>query len=145
VGFSVSRRTSLSAVEAWERLTDWEAHSGLIPFTVVTPDPDRPPLGVGSRFVARTSMGPLSFDDPMEVTFWDPPAQDRAGVCRIVKRGTVVVGWAVLTVTADPSGAGCTVTWREQADVRRAGPLLRGPNALVGKAVFSRVLTRLLP
>jgi hypothetical protein len=144
VGFSISRRTALSAVEAWERLTDWEAHSDLIPFTVVTLDPDRPQVGVGSRFVARTSMGRLSFDDPMEVTFWEPPTENRPGVCRIVKRGSVVVGWAVLTVTPDPSGAGCTVTWQEQADVRRAGPLLRGPNALVGKAVFSRLLNQLL-
>jgi hypothetical protein len=144
VGFSISRRTSLSAVEAWARLTDWSAHSGLIPFTVVTLDPDLPPVGVGSRFVARTSMGPLSFDDPMEVTFWEPPTQNRAGMCRIVKRGTVVVGWAVLTVEPDPYGGGCTVMWQEQADVRRAGPLLRGPNALVGKAVFSRLLNQLL-
>jgi Polyketide cyclase / dehydrase and lipid transport len=144
VSFAISRRTPLSADETWDRLTDWEAHSGLIPFTVVTRDPDRPRVGVASRFVARTTLGPMSFDDPMEVTFWQPPTEGRPGVCRIVKSGTTVTGWAVLTVTADPAGRGCTVTWREQADVGRAGPLLRGPTALVGKAVFSRLVSRIL-
>jgi hypothetical protein len=144
VSFEITRRTSLSAREAWDRLTDWEAHTKLIPFTTVAMDGSRPPVGVGSMFVARTSMGPVAFDDPMEVTHWQPPEGDQAGICRIVKRGTVVVGWAVLTVTPDVVGDGCTVTWLEQADVKKAGPLLRGPNALVGKAVFSRLLRTLL-
>jgi hypothetical protein len=104
--------------------------------------------GVGSRFVAHTSFGPVGFDDPMEVTFWQPPAGDSpgdaAGVCRIVKRGRVVVGWAVLTVTPGPEAGSTTVSWVEQADVRLGGPLLRGPNTWLGKAVFTRLLDHLL-
>jgi hypothetical protein len=147
VGFEIARRTPFVAREAWARLTDWEAHSGLIPFTIVTRLPG-PAEGVGSGFVARTSFGRIGFDDPMQVTFWRPPAGDAAGnapgVCRIVKQGRVIVGWAVLTVTPGPGTGESTVSWLERADVRRAGPLLRLPNALVGRAVFSRLLDRLL-
>ena len=144
MGFEIERRTTLSAPEAWERVTDWERHSGLVPFTTVTRLAG-PVTGVGSGFNGRTSIGPVGFDDPMEVTYWQPPEGDRPGVCRIVKRGRVVVGWAVLTVTPHASGRGSTVSWREEADVRLGGPLLRRPNALVGKAVFSRLLDQLLP
>ena len=65
---------------------------------------------VGATFVGRTSIGPLHFDDPMEVTQWRPPIDDEPGVCRIVKRGTVVTGWAVLTVSPDRDGA--TIRWQ---------------------------------
>ena len=54
------------------------------------------------------------------------------------------MGWAVLTVTPGPGSGESTVSWLEQADVRLGGPLLRRPNALVGRAVFSRLLDRLL-
>jgi hypothetical protein len=166
VAFQITRRTPLDAQAAWARLTDWEAHSELIPFTTVTRSPG-PRAGVGSGFVAHTSIGVLGFDDPMEVTFWQPPtgasagdsrqepavgpagdtaggtAGDTVAVCRIVKTGRVVVGWAVLTVTPDPS-RGSTVTWLEEADIRRGGPLLRRLNELVGRYVFGRVLERLV-
>jgi hypothetical protein len=147
VGFEVTRQTSLGAQEAWSRLTDWETHSGLIPFTTVTRAPG-PAQGAGSGFVAHTSFGPVGFDDPMEVTYWEPPGGDSrgdsAGVCRIVKRGRVVVGWAVLTVIPGPEEGTATVSWVEQADVRLGGPLLRRPNAWLGRAVFSRFLDHLL-
>ena len=42
---------------------------------------------VGATFVARTALGPLHFDDPMEVTQWRPPTDDEPGVCTIAKRG----------------------------------------------------------
>ncbi len=141
MGFEISRSTSLSAVQAWDRLTDWERHSAAIPLTSVTRWPGSA-TGVGSGFTGRTSLGPVGFDDPMEVTFWQPPEGDRPGVCRIVKHGRVVVGWAVLVVT--PEGSGSTVTWREEADIRFGGALLRRPNAIVGKAVFSRLVDHLL-
>lgn len=145
VGFEVERHTTLSALDTWDRLTDWERHSSLIPFTAVTRCPG-PPIGVGSRFNARTSLGPVGFDDPMEVTFWRPPSGPDAGVCRLVKRGRVVFGWAVLTVIplAEASDPGSTVSWREQADVRLVGPLLTKPTAVVGKVVFSRLVDHLL-
>jgi hypothetical protein len=141
VGFEVSRRTTLSASQAWARLTDWERHSGLIPMTTVTLV-DGPSRGRDARFTARTTLGPFRFDDPMEVTFWRPPTTTTPGLCRIVKRGRVVVGWAVFTVTA--AGSGAVVTWREEAHFGFAGPFLNWPTALAGRAVFSRLVDQLL-
>lgn len=147
--FEVVRHTSLSANAAWAKLTDWTCHGEFIPFTDVRVT-SQGPRGVGTVFVARTSLGPLAFDDPMEVTYWDPPSDHRAGVCRIVKRGRVVTGWAVLTVTPDNRGlrssanGGVTIRWVEDAHFRAAGPFLNWPNALAGKLVFGRLVTGLL-
>lgn len=87
--FRVERRVPLAPEEAWRRLTDWPAHGRQVPLTrtrVLTPGPN----GAGTRFTARTGVGPLSFDDPMEVVRWEPrrPAgreraawRSRAGWC----------------------------------------------------------------
>ncbi len=139
--FEITRRTPRSAADAWARLTDWEQHTGLIPFTSVTLTPG-PAEGVGSGFNARTAVGPIRFDDAMEVTHWRPPTASEPGVCRIVKRGRTVVGWAVLTVR--PEGSGSVVTWHERANFRLAGPFLNWPNALAGKAVFAKLVDGLL-
>lgn len=147
-GFEVVRQSRLSATQAWERLTDWRRHGDFVPLTTVTVE--SPADGGLERFVARTHLGLLSFDDVMEVTHSTPPSGDhpgdRAGTARIVKRGRVVVGWAVLTVTPTetPTGPGCEVRWHEEAR-------LRGTPALMGLAVdrvvaagFGRLVTGLL-
>nr|MBA2559689.1 SRPBCC family protein [Propionibacteriales bacterium] len=85
---------------------------------------------------------PLRFDDPMDVTLWQPPSGSSAGVCRIVKRGRVVTGWAVLTVT--PTATGCTIQWKEDASIRFTGPLLAWPTRLLAKRVFGRLVDGLL-
>lgn len=156
--FDVVRHTTLGAEAAWARLTDWTRHGGLIPLTDVRVSSEGTE-GVGTVFVARTSIGPLGFDDAMEVTYWQPPTQQQPGICRIVKLGRVVTGWAVLTVTpagldqqsrpaagltppADKRGA--TIRWVEEAQFRAAGPLLNWPNALAGKYVFGRLVDGLL-
>lgn len=140
--FEVVRHCLLEAPAAWDRLTDWTAHGDHIPFTRVAISPEGPTQGVGTTFVARTQLGPIGFDDPMEVTFWQPPADQLPGRCRIVKRGPTITGWAVLTVVA--SGAGSTISWREAAGVRLAGPLLNWPNRVAGKIVFARLVDGLL-
>ncbi|MDQ3485505.1 MAG: SRPBCC family protein [Actinomycetota bacterium] len=137
----VVRRTTLSAGQAWERLTAWERHGEFLPLTKVHVDADRRGE-VGACFVARTSLGRLGFDDPMEVTSWRPPGAATPGLVRIVKRGRVVVGWAVLTVT--PVGPGALVEWTEHARFRAAGPFLDGPTRVVGRRVFGRLVEGLL-
>lgn len=81
---------------------------------------EEPTDGGRERFVARTHLGPLSFDDVMEVTHSTPPGGDalgaEPGVARIVKHGRVVLGWAVLTVT--PNAGGCAISWHEEARLR---------------------------
>jgi hypothetical protein len=145
--FEVRRDSELSASQAWARLTDWRRHGDFIPFTDVlvsgTPDvrASSPGTGVGAVFVARTSLGPLRFDDPMEVTYWRPPG-DGPGVCRLVKTGRVVHGWAVLTVT--PTTSGCSVSWTEDAAVRYTGALLGWPTKIAAGFVFGRLVDKLL-
>lgn len=139
-GFDVVRQTSLSASEAWERVTDWERHGEYVPLTRVTVTRD-PATGHVS-FMARTGFGPIAFDDVMAVTYSHPPTGSDAGVARIVKRGRVVLGWAVLTVS--PTESGCEVRWHEEARLRWT----RGPvAALVNRVVaggFGRLLDGLL-
>lgn len=68
----VERTVPLAPEEVWLRLTDWPAHGRQVPLTrtrVLTAGPN----GAGTRFTARTGIGRLSFDDPMEVVHWEPP------------------------------------------------------------------------
>jgi len=156
--FEVVRHSRLSADAAWVQLTDWPRHGEFIPFTEVRVT-SKGAEGAGTVFVARTSIGPLGFDDPMEVTYWQPPSAQQGGICRIVKLGRVVTGWAVLTVTPDESGSsprqgndggsakrkgGASIRWVEEAQFRAAGPLLNWPNSLAGKYVFGRLVNGLL-
>ncbi|GHB03760.1 MULTISPECIES: SRPBCC family protein [Streptomyces] len=139
--FRIERFTSLPAAESWRRVTDWDRHGGTVPFTSVTV-PTGPPTRTGTLFVARTGLGPLGFDDPMEVVRWTPPAAGRAGLCELEKRGSVVRGRASIDVR--PTGTGSHVIWVEELRVRllpRWGdPLL----ATAGRRVFGRVLDTLL-
>ncbi|MFJ8170273.1 MULTISPECIES: SRPBCC family protein [unclassified Streptomyces] len=139
--FRIERFTPLPAAEAWRRVTDWERHGGSIPFTSVTV-PGGLPTRTGTVFVARTGLGPLGFDDPMEVVRWTPPAAGRAGLCRLEKRGAVVRGRASIDVC--PTGSGSHVIWVEELRVRLlprwADPLL----ATAGRRVFARELGTLL-
>ncbi|MFE9405601.1 SRPBCC family protein [Streptomyces sp. NPDC006530] len=139
--FRIDRRTELTPAEAWRRLTDWERHGEGVPFTriaVRTP----PPAGPGTVFVARTGLGRIAFDDPMEITRWRPPAEGRPGVCRLEKRGRVITGWAEIEVAA--AGPGALVSWREELRVRGLPRALDPLTATAGRFVFGRALTVLL-
>lgn len=116
-----------SAPDAFARVTDWERHR--VPFTEVTVTP------IG--FTARTAVGPLGFDDPMEVTRWDPPHR-----VELHKLGRIVRGSA--TITVEPHDAGSVVTWDEDVSVIGV-PRLFDPvvGRLLGLMV-SRVLRGLL-
>ncbi len=69
----------MEPAEVFARLTDWERHGEAVPLTRIR--------RTESGFVARTGVGPLGFDDVMDVVAWDPPRS-----CRIEKRGRVVKG-----------------------------------------------------
>ncbi len=126
--------------DVWERLVDWPAHGRWIPFTqvrVLTARPD----GVGARFVGRTALGPLGFDDPMEITEWIAPAGGRPGRCAVRKLGRVVRGTAAFDVAAvGPDRA--LVVWEEDVQVppvpltRLFSPLI----AVAGRLAFTASL-----
>jgi hypothetical protein len=139
--FVVTCDSPLSPEAAWKRVTDWPRHGEHVPLTAVsitTP----PPTGVGTVFNGRTSIGRFGFDDPMEIVEWQPPSDGGPGHCRIEKRGTVMLGWAELTV--EPLGTGSRSTWREQATAAKAPKFADGVSALSGRVLFGRVLRKLL-
>lgn len=127
--FRIHRRTPLPAAEAWHRLTDWPRHAAHVPLTTITVTP--------SGFVARTGIGRLAFDDPMEIVSWAPPTH-----CRLEKRGTFVTGWAEIDVRA--SGNGSEVTWTEDLRLRLLPSFLDRPTAWAGRRMFGRAVRGLL-
>lgn len=154
--FRITLRSALSSTEAWNRLTDWERHADLVPFTSirVTGGSDE---GSRAGFTARTGLGRIGFDDPMEVTCWQPPHAERPGLCRLEKRGTVVTGWAEIevrpwmqdsalqgSVAQDSALQGSVVQWREDLRVAALPRVLDAPTAWCGRLLFGRVMRRLL-
>ncbi|MGX1915168.1 SRPBCC family protein [Streptomyces phaeochromogenes] len=142
VQFCVRRDSGLGAGEAWRRLTMWERHGDVVPLTRITLVP-RAGGGVGTVFVARSGVGALAFDDPMEVAVWRPPAEGRAGFCRLVKRGSFVTGWAEIEVRSGVGG-GSRVVWREELRVRGVPRVLDSLVGWVARWVFGRAVDRLL-
>ncbi|MER5888152.1 SRPBCC family protein [Streptomyces sp. NPDC001941] len=139
--FRIARTVPLTPEEAWRRVTDWPAHGALVPLTRTTVLPG-PGGGVGTRFSARTGLGPLAFEDPMEVTVWEPPAAGRPGRCRLVKYGRLVRGWALIEVYG--SGGGARVEWLEDLRVRGLPRAFDPVLERAGRRVFGRALDALL-
>ena len=129
-----------SPAVTWAALVDWPSHGRWVPLTrvrVVTASG----AGVGARFVGRSGIGRLGFDDPMEVVEWRPPTSEVSGWCAVVKHGRVVLGTARFEVSALPEGRS-RVVWAEDVEVapvrltRPFGGLL----ALAGRVAFTRTL-----
>lgn len=140
--FLLERVSPASADESWRRLTEWPRHAEVVPLTrvtVVTP----PPTREGTLFVARSGVGPVGFDDPMEVVAWRPPRDGGAGRCRLVKHGTFVTGWAEIEVRPT-AGGGSRVVWREDLSVRWLPGFCDGPLAWAGRWMFGRAMDALL-
>ncbi|CAL9396203.1 SRPBCC family protein [Streptomyces sp. Tu 3180] len=140
--FLVQRTAPLPLDEAWRRVTAWPRHGEAVPLTRVTVTTP-PPTGEGTMVVARSGLGPFSFDDPMEVTVWRPPRDGSPGLCRLEKRGRVVTGWAELEVRPGPGGR-ARVLWREEIRVRAVSTLFDGVVGRASRHVFGRALNRLL-
>lgn len=110
----IVREVPHSVEESWGRITDWPRHGDFVPLTMVR--------ATSRGIVGRTSIGPLGFDDTMDIARWDPPRH-----CRLEKTGRIVRGWAEIDV--EPSGTGSKVTWTEDVSVagvpRFADPVQR--------------------
>ncbi|WP_189864820.1 SRPBCC family protein [Streptomyces poonensis] len=141
--FALARVAPLSVDEAWRRLTDWERHADVVPLTritVLTP----PPTRAGTAFVGRTGVGPLAFDDPMEVVTWRPPTEDgTTALVRLDKRGRLITGWAQIEVHARGTGAS-QVVWREELSVRFLPPMFDRLLKWAGRWMFGRAVDGLL-
>ncbi|MEU5162757.1 SRPBCC family protein [Streptomyces sp. NPDC020875] len=139
--FRLERAVAAPPSEVWRRVTDWRAHAALVPLTSMVSAVPGPP-GPGTVFVMRTGIGRVGFDDPMEIVEWSPPGPSGPGRCELVKRGRVILGWAVIEVRA--AGSGSVVVWTEEARVRGVPRRLAAWEARVGRAVFGRALDALL-
>jgi hypothetical protein len=115
----------------FDALTDWTGqHEWMTGTSVrVTRGDGR---SVGSRILGRTAMGPIGFDDPMEITGWERPRR-----VQVHHLGRVVKGDGVFEVEALPDGSS-RFHWVEWIDV----PL--GTLGLVGFTVGRPVLARVI-
>ncbi|MCT9006093.1 SRPBCC family protein [Streptomyces rhizosphaerihabitans] len=143
--FVLERVSRHSVAESWQRLTDWPRHADVVPLTRVSVRTS-PPTREGTVFVARSGLGPLAFDDPMEVVAWRPPCDGGPGTCRLVKRGTFVTGWAEFEVhPADgDSHGGSRVIWREDLSVRGLPGFTDRPLGWSARWMFGRAMDGLL-
>jgi carbon monoxide dehydrogenase subunit G len=140
--FLMERFPRLPPDRAWGLLTDWPRHADVVPLTRVTVRTP-PPHGRGTVFVARSGVGPLGFDDAMEVAVWQPPQGADPGRCRLVKHGSFVTGWAEIEV--HPHGDGASrVVWREDLRVRWLPRLFDRPLGGLARWMFGRAVDGLL-
>ncbi|MFD4477972.1 SRPBCC family protein [Streptomyces sp. NPDC058471] len=140
--FRIDRESSLPADEVWRRLTAWERHADVVPLTriaVRTPPPSRE----GTVFVARSALGPVGFDDVMEVVTWRPAAAG-GGLCRLEKRGSFVTGWAEIQVSPRPGADGSVVAWREDLRVRWLPKAFDRVLVAAARRMFGRAVDGLL-
>lgn len=141
--FEVHIDSRLPAPEAWRRLLDLRAHSAVIPLTTVSGDVlEASRLVDGSRFLARTGVGPFAVDDAMVVESIVPPTVNSAGSVRIRKRGKVVRGRIELRVA--PAAGGCTVAWWQRIGVRGVPGLFDPLVSRVARGAYGKALRRLL-
>jgi carbon monoxide dehydrogenase subunit G len=127
--FQLVREVRLDPQDAWNRVTDWQRHGQFVPLTRITITPD--------GFDAFTGLGPLGFHDPMQIVEVRAPQ-----LCRLVKRGRVVTGWAELAI--EPLAGGSRVIWREDIHVRGLPAFLDEMTRLASQRLFGRVLDGLL-
>lgn len=140
--FRIDRESSLPADDVWRRLTTWERHADVVPLTrVVVRTP--PPSGEGTVFVARSGLGPVGFDDVMEVVTWRP-AVAGGGLCRLEKRGSFVSGWAEIEVAPRAGDAGSTVVWQEELCVRWLPRVFDRVLVAAARRMFGRAVDGLL-
>ncbi len=141
--FVLQAASALPARITFVRLVDWDAHSAAIPLTKLHYE-GLP--RVGQRFVARTGVGPLGFDDVMVVDELRAPAGDQPGdepgLVAISKHGRVVggtVGWSVT-----PTAAGSAVVWTQHLVIPWLPRWMDGVVGAIGSRAYGMGLRRLL-
>lgn len=118
ISFTLTARAPISAAEAWQRLLDLQRHTQAIVLTRITPDDA--PMQAGLRFVARTQLGPVGFDDVMDVRTADGPVKRKPGHLVIDKETLGLAG--TVEVTVEQLATGARLVWRQRLD--GGGPLL---------------------
>ena len=141
--FVIRASSRRPASDCFDHLADWDAHAAAIPATTLKHE-GAP--RVGQRFVARTGIGRLGFDDVMVVTEMRPPTGDNPGDApgfgEVQKTGRVVGGRVRWTVT--PSASGSDVEWSQDLTIGWLPGWADPVVGLVGRAAYTAGLRRLL-
>ena len=133
--------TQLSVEEAWRRLTNWRAHGEWIPLTkmIILHEGSEP--GLGDRFIGRTGIGPIAFDDVMTVTQFEVPGAH--GFCEVTKSGRLIKGSASFEVK--PTDGSTVVIWVEDIPLPMfIDKVFGGILKVVGTWVFTAALSKAL-
>jgi hypothetical protein len=124
----------------WNNLTNWEAHSAWIPNTHVTITHQT--HGLGTQFVGITRLGPLTLNDPMTVTTYQPPLDGHAAAT-IIKTGKQITGTAGFTLTSlTPHST--QLVWFENVQPQPATLFTWATPIInrIGKIAFTRALNK---
>ena len=135
VSFTLTQEWAIPADRLWNALADWEGHSEWIPLTrvrILSGDG-----GLGTKFVARTGIGPLGFDDRMTVIEFDSATTHAV----VEKTGPLLKGSAGFRI--EPRDTGCTLSWFETVHVPGLPRVLAPIVASVGKVLFNVALGQL--
>ena len=136
--------TDLPPAAAFARVLDLRVHDDVVPLTRITEGRvAADALHAGSRFVARTALGPLGIDDPMVVDELTPPTDDAPGHALIRTQGRVLRGVVRLQVDAAPGG-GSSITWDQDLRVPWLSAIASPVVTAVGRAAYRRTLQRIL-
>ncbi|MCC2593755.1 hypothetical protein LKO27_10095 [Tessaracoccus sp. OS52] len=140
--FTVELETDCPPSTAIRRVLDLRRHSRVIPFTTVTPSVPADSLSPGTRFVARTSLGPVGFDDAMRVDTISLGDGLPTASARISKESRAIRGSIRLLVS--PTAAGSLVRWDQDVSLPWLPGFLQRPAASVLRLGYRQVLSRLL-
>lgn len=146
--FTVRLDAPIPPAEAWRRVWNLDAHSRLIPLTTLRGDgTGGASLRAGSRFVARTALGPVGLDDVMEVRHFEAPdAGSGRGRASVVKTGRVIGGSIDAHVTPGHrrGRAGAHLEWTQDITLRGLPAAADPVVAAIAKVAYGSVLRRLL-
>ena len=130
----VEVNVSKSQQEVWDKLTNWKSHGKWIPFTkIIILEEGENGNGVGTRFIGRTGLGKISFDDSMLVhRFVAPEESKEDGKCWISKSSDHIQGSAYFHVIKVDENTS-RINWVENITL----PSVRIPR--IGYMILSKV------
>ena len=147
--FEIVIETPLTTAEAWRRLTDWRAHASWVPLTkmIILHESAKSPT-LGDKFIGRTGVWPLRFDDLMTVTAFrtpNPSDPESTGFCEVAKTGTLIKGKAWFEVV--PRAGQASVIWVEDVVLpawieRGFGPPVRRFSQFVFRVALTKAMVK---
>lgn len=137
--FTLRIRCLGDANDIWDKLTDLDSHTRVIPLTTVTPAQRR--MSDGLQFVGLTSLGPVIMADRMLVRRADAPTVGNPGYLNVSKFGPVA---GEVEARVEQHGSEVVVVWRQSLRPAWLPRWLRPLGAVVARAGYGIGLRKLL-